>query len=92
MAGNEHSGVRGSRADLFHGAVWVLTPSSTTSDEAYAAVRSIVSTLGADDQVRVVVFTGAGEKAFCAGADLKERVGFTEEQTRAFVARPLVAV
>lgn len=48
MAGNEHSGVRGSQADLFHGAVWVLTPSSTTSDDAYAAVRSVVSTLGAD--------------------------------------------
>src|SRR5690242_17071907 len=25
---------------------------------------------GADDAVRVVVLTGAGEKAFCAGADL----------------------
>lgn len=48
MAGNEHSGVRGSRADLFHGAVWVLTPSSSTADDAYASVRSVVSTLGAD--------------------------------------------
>src|SRR5258708_2193800 len=24
-----------------------------------------------DDEIRVVVLTGAGEKAFCAGADLK---------------------
>jgi enoyl-CoA hydratase/carnithine racemase len=31
--------------------------------------------------------TGAGERAFCAGADLKERAGFSEAQTRAYVAR-----
>ena len=28
--------------------------------------------------VRVVIFTGAGEKVFCAGADLKERAGMNE--------------
>jgi enoyl-CoA hydratase/carnithine racemase len=32
----------------------------------------ILSAIKADDDVRVVVFKGAGEKAFCAGADLKE--------------------
>ncbi|MGQ0418653.1 enoyl-CoA hydratase-related protein [Bacillus sp. HC-Mk] len=31
---------------------------------------------------RVVILTGAGEKAFCAGADLKERAGMNEEQVR----------
>ena len=30
--------------------------------------------------VRCVVLTGAGEKAFCAGGDLKERNGMTREQ------------
>ena len=30
--------------------------------------------------VRCVVLTGAGEKAFCAGGDLKERKGMTREQ------------
>jgi len=32
----------------------------------------ILSAIKADDEVRVVVFKGAGDKAFCAGADLKE--------------------
>ena len=32
----------------------------------------ILNAVRADDEVRVAVFKGAGEKAFCAGADLKE--------------------
>jgi methylglutaconyl-CoA hydratase len=42
--------------------------------------------LSADPGVRAIVLTGAGEKAFCAGADLKERQGFTENDVRAQVA------
>ncbi len=38
--------------------------------------------LGADPSVRVCVLTGAGDKAFCAGADLKERQGMGREQVR----------
>ncbi len=30
--------------------------------------------------VRVVILTGAGDRAFCAGADLKQRLGMTAEQ------------
>ena len=37
--------------------------------------------------VRCVIIAGSGEKAFCAGADLKERKGFTLEQTRSFVRK-----
>ncbi len=33
-------------------------------------------------QCRVVVLTGAGDKAFCAGADLKERHGMTDDAWR----------
>ena len=36
-----------------------------------------------DRDVRVVVFTGAGDKAFCAGGDLKERNEMTDETWRA---------
>ena len=35
--------------------------------------------------VRVVIVTGAGEKAFCAGADLKERAGMTPTQVKEFI-------
>ena len=28
-----------------------------------------------DDDVRVIIFTGVGDRAFCAGADIKERAG-----------------
>jgi enoyl-CoA hydratase len=37
-----------------------------------------------DDAVRVVVLTGAGEKAFVAGADIAEMNGYTPMQAQAF--------
>ena len=37
--------------------------------------------------VRVVIVTGEGDKAFCAGADLKERRGMDDVQVRQAVAR-----
>jgi len=36
-----------------------------------------------DAEVRAIVFTGAGDRAFCAGGDLKERNEMTDEQWRA---------
>jgi len=41
--------------------------------------------LAGDDSPRGVSLTGAGAKAFCAGADLKERRGMSLEETRAFL-------
>ena len=38
--------------------------------------------LAADGTVRACVLTGAGDKAFCAGADLKERQGMSRDQVR----------
>ena len=34
------------------------------------------------DVIRAVVLTGAGDRAFCAGGDLKERHGMTDETWR----------
>jgi prephenate dehydrogenase len=48
MAGSEQEGVDGADATLFEGATWVLTPTETTDPEAYARLRGVVSTLGAD--------------------------------------------
>lgn len=36
----------------------------------------------ANPSVRAIVITGAGDKAFCAGADLKERQGMSENDVR----------
>lgn len=38
-----------------------------------------------DSGIRVLVITGSGDKAFCAGADLKERIGMSEEEVRNFI-------
>jgi prephenate dehydrogenase len=48
MAGSEQEGVDGATGDLFEGAVWVLTPTATTDDSAYATIRSVVTSLGAE--------------------------------------------
>lgn len=48
MAGSELEGLDGADGELFTGAVWVLTPTPTTSDEAFATVASIVNDLGAE--------------------------------------------
>ena len=41
--------------------------------------------LEADDDVRAVVITGAGDKAFCAGADLKERKGVPASEAGPYI-------
>ncbi len=48
MAGSEQEGVDGADADLFEGATWVLTPTVDTDPQAFARIRTLVTSLGAD--------------------------------------------
>ncbi len=48
MAGSELDGLDGAQADLFEGAVWVLTPTVETDDTVLSGVAAVVSSLGAE--------------------------------------------
>ena len=41
--------------------------------------------LATQDDVRLVIVTGSGTNAFCAGADLKERAGMSQDEVRALL-------
>lgn len=70
-----------------NGAIAVLTLDraerrNALSRETLYALGRLGRELSADASVRAIVVTGAGEKAFCAGADLKERQGMSENDVR----------
>ena len=48
MAGSELDGLDGAQADLFEGAVWVLTPGRDSDDVVFAQVASVVASFGAE--------------------------------------------
>jgi prephenate dehydrogenase len=48
MAGSELDGLDGAHADLFNGAVWVLTPVEHSDDMTFAEVTRVVSSLGTE--------------------------------------------
>jgi enoyl-CoA hydratase/carnithine racemase len=53
------------------------------------ALREAIADVEADDAIDVMVLTGAGERAFSTGVDLKERKILTDAETSAFRAREL---
>lgn len=49
------------------------------------AIKEQIEMLRNNPDIRVVIITGAGQKAFCSGADLKERITLTELQVKEFI-------
>ncbi len=49
------------------------------------ALKEQIDVLRFRSDIRVIIITGAGEKAFCAGADLKERVTLDDIQVKKFI-------
>ena len=52
------------------------------------ALRKELGLVAHRRDVRAVILTGAGDKAFCAGADLRERLSMTDAEVRMFI--PLI--
>lgn len=66
-------------------AVWTINRaarSNALSREVLLEFGRLARVTVNDPEVRAVVITGSGDKAFCAGADLKERQGMTENDIR----------
>ena len=57
------------------------------SRDTLAALGQTARAVIADPAVRAIVITGAGDRAFSAGADLKERLGMDENAIREQLAR-----
>lgn len=60
---------------------------NAVSTKQAASIAAATAEIAADPTVRAVVLTSSAEKAFCVGADLKERNSFTDEDL--FQQRPI---
>ncbi|GAO03275.1 enoyl-CoA hydratase-related protein [Anaeromyxobacter sp. PSR-1] len=67
--------------------VWTIDGASRRNSITTGLLRALREQLaraGADRALRCVVITGDGDKAFCAGADLKERAGMSADDVHRF--------
>ncbi len=66
-------------------AVWTIDREArmnALSRATLLAFGKLAREAATNGSIRAIVITGAGDKAFCAGADLKERQGMTENDVR----------
>jgi enoyl-CoA hydratase/carnithine racemase len=72
-----------------NGVVWVTLNRpdvrNALSRELNLKLQDVANSFEQREDVRAVVLTGAGDKAFCAGADLKERKGVPAAETAPFL-------
>ena len=69
--------------------IWTIQGEARRNSLTVALVRELGSRVAAaagDRTLRAVVLTGAGARAFCAGADLKERARMSAEDVHGFHA------
>ncbi len=69
-------------------AIWTIDRAERMNALSRAVVRELgrlAREAASDSELRAVILTGAGDKAFCAGADLKERKGMDEDDVRDFL-------
>lgn len=59
--------------------------SNAVSRELLGSLLKHLEEVSTNASIRVLFLEGAGEKVFCAGADLKERVGMTEKEVIHFL-------
>jgi enoyl-CoA hydratase/carnithine racemase len=74
-----------------HGPIWhvrINAPQrrNALSKAVVAGLQAVVAEVAERREVRAVILSGVGEKAFCAGADLKERRGMAQPEVRVFVS------
>jgi len=72
------------------GVVWVTLNRPEVRNALSRDVNIRIAEIAGDlehrlDEIRAVVLTGTGEKAFCAGADLKERKGIPAAETAPYI-------
>ena len=68
--------------------LWTIQGAARRNTLTRALVAELLAATAAVDRdpaVRAVVVTGEGDKAFCAGADLKERSGMSLEEVHAWL-------
>ena len=66
-------------------AIWTLDRRdrmNALSRDAVLALGKLAREAAVNPSIRAIVLTGAGDKAFCAGADLKERRTMTDDEVR----------